>query len=342
MSAGAAPIRPRILSMPARKPSAGSAGVDGVLVVTTAPVRASTATTSVNVPPVSMPIRICATSRIPCRDPVGSPAGSGRPPPLRRVASMRIPGPGDLIKLSGQGYAALERAISLVPQACRHRRRGREHHAAGQTVMTEIESTQHRATAAVTRVEAVVTQSATTVKSVQAVVDRSAATVGSVEAVVDRSAATVGSTEVVVGRAAELTRRIEPLLDRFQPALDKLEPIMSRLAETTSPAEVDAMVKLLERCRRSWTSWTPTSCPVLDTLATVAPDLRDLLDVSKELNELIGSVPGLRPGQEEDRGEAGHRRTSTGPWRNRRRHPTGAAHRGSPTGMRHCSPAASD
>ena len=33
--------------------------------------------------------------------------------------------------------------------------------------------------------------------------------------------------------------------------------------------------------------------PVLDTLATVAPDLRDLLDVSKELNELIGAVPGL-------------------------------------------------
>ena len=36
---------------------AGSAGVEGVLVVTTAPDSSSTATTSVNVPPVSMPMR---------------------------------------------------------------------------------------------------------------------------------------------------------------------------------------------------------------------------------------------------------------------------------------------
>ncbi len=45
--------------MPVRKPSAGSAGVDGVLVVAICPVRVSTATTSVKVPPVSMPIRMC-------------------------------------------------------------------------------------------------------------------------------------------------------------------------------------------------------------------------------------------------------------------------------------------
>ena len=44
--------------MPARKPSAGLAGVDGVLVVTSSPVSSSKATTSVNVPPVSMPMRM--------------------------------------------------------------------------------------------------------------------------------------------------------------------------------------------------------------------------------------------------------------------------------------------
>ena len=50
-------IRPRTLRTPLRKPSAGSAGVDGVLVVVVWPVSSSTATTSVNVPPVSMPMR---------------------------------------------------------------------------------------------------------------------------------------------------------------------------------------------------------------------------------------------------------------------------------------------
>ena len=61
ISVGEASEQARILSIPARKPSAGSSGVDGVLVVTTVPVRPSTATTSVNVPPVSMPIRMYPT-----------------------------------------------------------------------------------------------------------------------------------------------------------------------------------------------------------------------------------------------------------------------------------------
>ena len=44
--------------MPAMNPSAGLLGVDGVLVVTSSPVSSSKATTSVKVPPVSMPMRI--------------------------------------------------------------------------------------------------------------------------------------------------------------------------------------------------------------------------------------------------------------------------------------------
>src|SRR3712207_3408611 len=50
-------MRDSTLRTPFRKPSAGSAGVDGVFVVVLAPVSSSTATTSVNVPPVSMPMR---------------------------------------------------------------------------------------------------------------------------------------------------------------------------------------------------------------------------------------------------------------------------------------------
>ena len=33
--------------------------------------------------------------------------------------------------------------------------------------------------------------------------------------------------------------------------------------------------------------------PVLDTLTTVSPDLHDLLDVSRELNEMLGQIPGI-------------------------------------------------
>ena len=134
-----------------------------------------------------------------------------------------------------------------------------------EVVVTEIEGTQRRATAAVDHVEQVEVR---------------------VDGVLDR-------TEGVVARIAQLTRRIEPLLDRFQPTLDKLEPMLARIAETTSPDEIDAIVRLVDALPAIVDKLDADILPVLDTLATVAPDLRDLLDVSKELNELIGSVPGL-------------------------------------------------
>src|SRR5690242_16381757 len=56
-SADAPFVRRRIFRMPSSTPTDGSWGVDGVLVVKISPVASSTATTSVNVPPVSMPIR---------------------------------------------------------------------------------------------------------------------------------------------------------------------------------------------------------------------------------------------------------------------------------------------
>ena len=58
MSLPSAPTMPRIFSMPAMKPSAGLPGVLGVLVVTSSPESSSNATTSVKVPPVSIPILI--------------------------------------------------------------------------------------------------------------------------------------------------------------------------------------------------------------------------------------------------------------------------------------------
>ena len=69
--------------------------------------------------------------------------------------------------------------------------------------------------------------------------------------------------------------------------------MLSRIAETTSPHEVDAIVKLIDALPSVVDKLDADILPVLDTLATVAPDLRDLLDASKELNELIASVPGL-------------------------------------------------
>jgi hypothetical protein len=83
------------------------------------------------------------------------------------------------------------------------------------------------------------------------------------------------------------------LLDAYQQPLEKLQPIVARLSETTSLAEVDAMVELIDTLPDVAHKLDRDILPVLDTLGTVAPDLRDLLDASRQLNEMLGAIPGL-------------------------------------------------
>src|SRR3989442_13108506 len=84
--------------MASSTPSEGSCGVVGVLVVTMAPVDSSTATTSVNVPPVSMPMR-------------------RRRPGVMRPKVSRVEMAGDLAVVVARAEDRLD------PGADRHRRR---------------------------------------------------------------------------------------------------------------------------------------------------------------------------------------------------------------------------
>jgi hypothetical protein len=100
-------------------------------------------------------------------------------------------------------------------------------------------------------------------------------------------------TDALLGSAGQLTARVEPLLDELQPTLRRLRPILTRIADTTGAKEIDAVVGLIPALPSIVDKLDSDILPVLDTLATVAPDLRDLLDICKELSELIGTVPGL-------------------------------------------------
>lgn len=178
---------------------------------------------------------------------------------------MRIPGPTDLFGLAGKGYEAAEQAIALVPR------------------LVKI----------VTQVEQIVPRVATMLSDIEQTQKRANGVVARTEGVVARAELVVDKTDSVVDTAVALTDRIIPLLNRFEPALLKLEPVLTRLAETTNPDEIAAVVKLIDLLPEIVGKVDKDILPILDTLGTVAPDLRDLLDVSKELNELIGSVPGL-------------------------------------------------
>lgn len=171
---------------------------------------------------------------------------------------MRLPGPQDLLRLIGAGLDAAERAITLVP----------------------------RLVVIVDQVEDLLAQVQVVVSEIDQIALRSAE-------VVVRTDCVVARVERVVGRAEDLTSRALPLLDGYQPTLELLQPMIARLADTTSPDEVDAIVKLIDALPEMADKVQQDILPILDTLGTVAPDLRDLLDVSKEFNEMLAAVPGL-------------------------------------------------
>ena len=83
------------------------------------------------------------------------------------------------------------------------------------------------------------------------------------------------------------------MLNEFEPPLTRLKPTLDTLADTTSPAEVASVVQMVDMLPALTESMQTDVLPMLKTLDTVGPDIHDLLMVSKELNEMLGSLPGM-------------------------------------------------
>ena len=92
----------------------------------------------------------------------------------------------------------------------------------------------------------------------------------------------------------EATRaRADTLVTDLEPVLTQLMPTLERLAETTDPREVDALVGLIDRLPMLVGRLESDVLPMLDTLSSVAPDVHDLLDTSRELNQMLAKLPGM-------------------------------------------------
>lgn len=176
-----------------------------------------------------------------------------------------IPRPATLIGAAGKGVDAIEQAITLVPRLV--------------GVVTEVETL-------LTRVQDVVTALELTQQRAQAVVERT-------EVVVAEAAALTEMASPLVEQLAPVVEQLAPLLQDSLPTLQQLEPMLRRVTETTDPDEVAAMVSMVDLMPELVGKVKDDIFPVLDTLGTVAPDIRDLLDVSRELNEMLAAVPGF-------------------------------------------------
>jgi ABC-type transporter Mla subunit MlaD len=131
------------------------------------------------------------------------------------------------------------------------------------------------------------------VSEAEVLVARTGAVVDRAEAVLDRTEAVVARAGVAVDEVVALTARLAPLMQDYEPTLTQLQPLLARITDTTDPDEVNAVVTMVNLLPDVVDRFQSDILPVLDTLGTVAPDVRDILDGTKELNELLGSLPGL-------------------------------------------------
>jgi hypothetical protein len=162
--------------------------------------------------------------------------------------------PRQVVGLLEHGYEEIEQLIGLVPRAI--------------ALLDSAELLIDRVNAVVTRIE---------------LTDQRA------NEVVAEAHRVVVHTTAVVDSAAGLVNRVTTMVAPFE----RLMPLVDTVADSVTPADAAAVAKLVQDLPEIVGTLQRDILPVLDTLGTVAPDLRDLLDVSKDLNEILAALPGL-------------------------------------------------
>lgn len=136
------------------------------------------------------------------------------------------------------------------------------------------------------RVSGVVAGAERTVGAVEAVVE-------SVQATQQRAMAQIDRMAGVATVASHTADRAAGLVEQYLPSLERLRPIVERLSRTTDADEVESIVTLIDLLPTVVQRLDADILPVLDTLGSVAPDLHALLDLSRDLNDMLSSIPGL-------------------------------------------------
>jgi uncharacterized protein (UPF0335 family) len=66
------------------------------------------------------------------------------------------------------------------------------------------------------------------------------------------------------------------------------------LAATVDPAEVEALITLIDRLPRLVTHLDEDILPVLETLGSVGTDVHDLVDTVQDMRQIVKGFPGSR------------------------------------------------
>lgn len=219
---------------------------------------------------------------------------------------LPVPGPRDVLSALERGSEQVEALLGAVPRVLALLDRAEQIVDRAEATVARVGVVVDAATAEVARVGVVVDAATAQVARVGVVVDAATAEVARVGGVVAAAGKEIERVDTVVGGAAVQADRAAALLDVLTPPLTTLQPTLQTLADTTHPDEVAALVRLVDHLPGLTVQVERDVLPVLTTLGTVAPDLHELLDVSRELNEILGKIPGIgrlkkRVEEEDDR-----------------------------------------
>jgi hypothetical protein len=109
----------------------------------------------------------------------------------------------------------------------------------------------------------------------------------------ERIEATRARAEQIATHVESTEVRADQLVTAMEPAVGRLLPLLERVAETVGPREVSAAVALLDTLPRLTARFEQDVLPKLSEMSTVAPDIHDLLEASRQLNDLFGGLPGM-------------------------------------------------
>lgn len=127
----------------------------------------------------------------------------------------------------------------------------------------------------------------------QALVDRVDGITGAADEAVHAAGRTTTVAAAVVEQAAALTASAASLLASYAEPLRRLEPAARRLAGTTDPDNVEALVRLFDRLPDLAEAIDHDVLPLLGRLDQLSLGIDELLDGVGQLNHLIHRLPTL-------------------------------------------------
>ena len=187
---------------------------------------------------------------------------------------MRLPGLGsvDLLQLPARTLRAWQETLSLVPRLIR--------------LVGDAEDL-------IGEIRAVAQDAHASQRQAQQAIDDVRSTRRHAHTVTDQVQATVGIAADAVAKAQRLTGEVQELLAKFRPALTQLAPLTEQLANSFTAADVSALLQVLRAAPTLLGKLETQVLPVVQTLDSIAPDVREILAASEGLGEMVGSVPGM-------------------------------------------------